>query len=358
MDWDRLYDLLSQHRLAAFFYTRRSVLGRHWPEAFTQKLRAVRAMLLLYGDQCAAQIKAVLGALRQANIHTIVLKGWAAIPTLYAGDYSARFYEDIDLLVQPSDAARVKAILASLGYQAVDDSWEGYAERFTNAQAFYHKAQPRVFGHLFTIGLHWGLVHRPYYDPKLVDIAGLFSHSEPLEVLGISARQLSTEDQVVYGCAHLGLHHEYDSSLFRLFELAALIQRGGAAFAWPYALNLAEQWRCVIPLQRTLATLHRLWPAIVPAWVMESARNLKPNLNERFVNWWIEKSRDRPTLAMLLPWITIPGLGRKIELAFKDTFPSPAYMQRRYGPAPHGFWPVLYLRRFRRAARFTSQDYD
>jgi hypothetical protein len=40
-------------------------------------------------------------ALGEAGIRSLVLKGWALIPTLYGGDYGQRTYSDIDVLVLP-----------------------------------------------------------------------------------------------------------------------------------------------------------------------------------------------------------------------------------------------------------------
>lgn len=346
LDWDRLLTLLKRHRLSAFFYSLRFSLGSGWPVEFRRQLRLDRDMLLLYGDQCAGRVAKILTGLREAGLDVVVLKGWAFIQTIYAGDHSLRFCEDIDLLVRPLDATRAAGVLRELGYRSVPECWPGYHERYLNAQAYVFTDQPQIFNRIFSAGLHWGLFHTPYYNPDQVDMQALFERARPLDVEGVGVLELSIEDQVVYGCAHWGLHHGYDEALSHYYELAALIQRAGKFLDWAAIIQRAREWRCIIPLQRILDHLEFLWPGQVPPAVLEQIHSLSPVFLERFVNWWVGKTGDRPSFEHLLIWITTPGLKRRFAMAFQLTFPSPGYLQERYGPAPWYVWPVYYFRWF------------
>ena len=344
LDWERLFALLKRHKLAAYFYILRSVLGSDWPAEFCEWLRKINYMFSLYNGQRAAFIAQVLSALRAAKVDVIVLKGWAFIQTIYAGDYSARFCIDIDIVVRPDDSAKAAGILRGLGYQPVDESWPGYAQRYLGAQTYLSSQENLPL----QIGFHWGLLSKPSYDPDQVDMDGLFSRARSLNVAGVNVLELSFEDQIVYGCVHLGLHHKYDEGLYFYYDIGALIRRAGSDLDWKAMIQCAREWYCVIPLQRVLLSLERFWPGLIPQAALEEIIQLSPIFKERFVNLWIERTRGRASFDHLLFWIVTPGLKRKFEIAFQDIFPSPAYMQKRYGPAPAGFWPILYfLRLFR-----------
>ncbi len=349
LDWGRLFNLLKWHHLAAYFYTLRPILGASWPEEFFQGLGDIRKIYILYNGQFTGHIAQVLSRLRNAGVNVIVLKGWAYIQTIYGGDYSIRFCQDIDILVHPQDSAKTAALLSDLAYQPLDESWPGYARRFMNAQQYCLFNQPNVLNLDFAIGFHWGLFHTPFYDPNQVDMDALFSRTRSLSVAGVEVLELSSEDQIVYACAHLGLHHKYDNALNNYYEIGVLIRLTGADLDWQAVIQRAQAWQCVIPLQRSLAFLESLWPGLIPPVVLEEISSIRPVFLERFVNWWFEKTRGGQAYDHLLTWITTPGLKRRFAIAFQDIFPSLKYMQKRYGPAPAGHWPLLYFRRFSRA---------
>jgi hypothetical protein len=299
----------------------------------------------------------VLSTLRNSGIDVIVLKGWAFIQTIYEGDHSVRFCEDIDLLVRPQDSFKTAGLLRDLGYQPVAESWPGYHQRYSNAQAYYLTNQPEIFSLTFMVGFHWGLIHKPFNNPNQVNMDALFSRARSLEVTGVDVLELSIEDQIAYGCAHLGLHHEYEEALYRYYEIGALIRRGGSDLDWNAMIQRAQEWQCIVPVQRVFVYLERLWPDLIPAAVLEEINALSPVFLERFVNWWIEKTRGRPSFDHLLTWITTPGLRRRFEIAFQDIFPSPEYMQKRYGPAPAGIWPIIYFRRLLHSFRLIGKSH-
>lgn len=351
MDWSRLAALLEEQHLAAYFYSLRSTFGSGWPKEFCETVRKTNYMFSLYNGQREIYVTQLLSGLRASGTQVIVLKGWAYIQTIYSGELGVRFCIDIDLLVRPEDLKKATVLLAQLDYQAVDESWPGYAERYLGAQTYYSKQDANSL----LVGFHWGLLNRPAYNPRQVNMAELFARARPLDVAGINILELSFEDQIVYGCAHLALHHRYTHALYSYYELAALIRQAGPNPDWDAILVRARDWRCIIPLQRVLARLEKLWPGLVPAVALQQVRLLRPVFKERFVNWWIEKTRGRPSFDHPLFWITMPGLLRRLEVILKDAFPSPAYMRKRYGPPPAGLWPVLYFQRFFQAFRLMKK---
>ena len=88
-------------------------------------------MMSLYGDQCGERVKALLSGLRAKGVDVVVLKGWAFIQTIYAGDHSVRYCEDIDILVLPQETSMAVSVLTQMGYQSKAETWPGRSPAFS-----------------------------------------------------------------------------------------------------------------------------------------------------------------------------------------------------------------------------------
>jgi len=347
LDWDRLYGLLKVHRLAEHFY----VLGKsqrdQWPDSFRNHLRLDRYGLMIYGDQCLGRIRTLLSALTEAGISVIVLKGWALIQSIYEGDFSQRFCEDMDILIHPKDVDVAENILQSLGYQGQKEIRTGYIRRYRNARAYFDPGQIGTVANYFSVGLHWGLFYIPAYDPRQIDVNDLFARAHNLEIADVPVHELSPEDHIVYSCAHLALHHYSDKALFRYYELGSVVASEGSPFDWDRVIESARLWHEIIPVRNILDKTDCIFKGIIPANVLKTLSKLRPIRREIWVNAWINKTGNRPVYEHFLMWLALPA-GKKFFAMLEDIFPGPDYMQRGYGYAPGGVWPLLYFRRFAR----------
>ena len=351
LNWDRLYVLVESHRLSGLFFA----LGKDadvWLSHFTQRLRKDAYQYSLYGDQCSQSIKTLLGATNSLGVRVIVLKGWAHIQTIYDQDHGQRLCEDIDILVHPKDVDVVEDTLQSLGYSQEMESWPGYDRRYNNGTRYFVPDAEVDFASTFSVGLHWGLIHIPSYDPQQIDVDSLFANAIHLDVMGESVLQLSPEHEVVFLCGHLGLHHRFDGALFRYYELASCIVNNKVAMDWQKVIDTSIQWRHILPVQRVLHRIAQFWPGTIPLEVLSSLSKMKPKYQERFVDFWVNRMGDIPALDHLLTWITFPRILERPLIALQDIFPSKEYMIARYGKAPLGFWPLLYVGRLFRALQF------
>jgi hypothetical protein len=346
LDWERLYTLLRRHRLAAHFY----VLGKsqrgRWPASFRERLRLDRYGLIIYGDQFINRIKTVLSALTEANIPVIVLKGWALIQTLYGGDHGQRVYDDIDILVHPKNAAASETILKKLGWQGGGERRPGFNHRYFNAEAFYISEQAEIPGRVFSIGFHWGLFHHPAYNPKQVDLETLFERAHPLEIAGVPVLEMSVEDNMVYNCAHVVLHHRSEEILLNYYEIAIVIKNANSTLDWQKVEQRAKCWKLVLPLKKVVKRIEEFWPGTVPASALASIEDIKPALSEQFVHIWNERTNDNLFFEHFLTWLSMSGIKRRLSFILEEIFPDRSYMKKNYGPAPGNLWPLLYVRRF------------
>ena len=341
MDWEKLYSLVVRHKLSGLAY----LLGREgpqpWPDFLQQRFQRDYYSARLWGDQCRHEVSRALAALRDAGVRLLVLKGWALIPAVYKGDTGCRVFADIDLLVSPAQAGTAERVLEGLGYRALPEVWPGFGRRYENGRSFQLPGEPGPFGTVLAIGLHWHLLILPFYFRR-VPVAGLFEQARPLEVAGEPVEALAPEDNLVYTCGHLGLHHLYDPALFRAYEMAAAIRQAGASLDWKLVLERVTGWELVLPVQRTLGWLSRLFPGLVPDPVLEQVQSLAPSRAERRVHTWMLRGRDNHAIRWMIAWFTLEWWKRP-GFVLETAVPSPAYMKQRYCPQRPALWPLAYL---------------
>lgn len=336
--------LAARNRVEGLLYA----LGRDhpglWLSGAQSRLKAGYEAARLWGVLAGSEVGAALEALQRAGIPTLVLKGWALVPTLYRGDPGLRMCGDLDLLLHPRDAGRAEVVLSGLGYRAPLEPWPGFDRRYRFARAFRRPRQPWPFADLFAVALHWSLFDTPYYFCR-INLDALFDRSRPLRVAGVEARALCPEDHLAYACGHLALHHDYDPALARYYELAALIWQARAELDWPAVAERLAEWRLVLAGQHVLGRLSGLFPGVIPATASERLSSLRPVRSECLVHAWVVRYRQNHAARALLLWLTLTGVLRRGRYLFEAAFPNSAYLAQRYGPAPLGLWPLHYFRR-------------
>jgi hypothetical protein len=269
------------------------------------------------------------------------------IYSIYGGDASRRICSDVDLLVHPRDAVAAGKILRSIVCTPEPPLWPGYAQRYHNGEIYFFAPLTDLKKDSFSVGLHWGLLHVPSYDPARVDVDGLFERSRRLNVAGVEAFDLGEPDSIVYACAHLGLHHRFEPDLFRFYDIAALV-RSASGLDWNAITRTVSDWEVILPVRWVLDQIEAFWPGLIPASARQRLAQLRPSRLERFVDRWQAWAKGRPAFDSLLVWLTFPDWRQRPLIVLQDLFPSPDYLRLRYGPATLKTWPFLYLRRLAR----------
>jgi hypothetical protein len=333
--------LATRQRAVALLYQVGKALPGLLPEAMLSPLRRMYSSGLLMGQLYARQVQPVLAGLHAAGVPVIVFKAWAAFPTVYAGGYGARPSADIDLLISPEQLKKADAQLLALGFQPQMEFWPGYRFRHHITGITYAKAISKHENYF--IDLHWGIFTRPYHDDR-IRVADFFSRAAPLQVAGEPALQLGIEDVILHACGHLSLHHQYETNLSRLYELAWWIHHSPIPVDWQAVLARTADWKLTIAMQRFAPQVQQAFPNTFPAEFMQALQSRVPDRAELKAHDWLVKYFHTP-LSLVLParWTPL-SLWNAVGLLLEAVFPGPRYLEERYGPTR--FFPLNYGRRW------------
>lgn len=278
----------------------------------------------------------VLHALR--GMPVIVLKGWALIYTQYKGDASLRQTTDLDVLLSPGSFLAARQRLLALGYAPFSPQpWESFYQTVRLGENLYKPGTVPV-------GLHQSTLPLPGKREAAM-IEDWFSHAQAVEIAGEPAFSLCAEDNLIYLCAHLALHHQYHPALFRYYDMVALLIKVGAAFDWAAVLRRAQDWQLVLPLQRCLTRLDELWRGVIPAERLAQVLALPATGAERRLHHWSAEKAHTAFTSLGEMLVSQISARAQTRLVLGTLCPSPAYMRWRYGRKPRGLGWLAYLQR-------------
>jgi hypothetical protein len=154
-NWPHLLKLVEHHRIAPLAARGAAALAATLPEDVLLTLRERSAANALEAFHYLAELQRLLGLLAGAGIRATVLKG-VPLSLIAFGDVAVREVGDIDLLIEPSDAARADAILEGSGMQRKEPIGRLTPKRRVLYARFfkdytYHPSRG------FEIDLHWRL---------------------------------------------------------------------------------------------------------------------------------------------------------------------------------------------------------
>ncbi|MDQ6827317.1 MAG: nucleotidyltransferase family protein [Gemmatimonadota bacterium] len=283
----------------------------------------------------------VLGALEQASVDAILLRGAALAATVY-DDPALRHCHDIALLVAPDDVERAADALLGAGLERVTLHGE---EGGMAALLRHETALP--------VELHTRLFSAALYELPLDELQG---RSVEVRIGGATAHVLSPADALVHVCGHAS-YSESRASLRWIGDAWLLIDRN-TDLDWDQVLQTTERSRLALPMLVALRYLTLELSARVPATLLArlEARARESTPIERDVALHgarLGAATDTGSLLREMPG----GLAVRGRVAAWLLFPSRAYVSdvlQARGPmaqlACYASRPVDYLRR-RWAAR-------
>ncbi len=160
--WQTALDLAARwHVLPAFAERLERIDGAvARPErAVVSSLRAQTALSALRSATALRQAEVVLAELSAVSIPAVVMKGIAAIATLY-GTSSRRTVSDVDVVIRPSDLAPARAALTGRGYVDCSPPFERHVSDIATSRTLHNFARTFVRDR-FEIDLHWQFGPRP-----------------------------------------------------------------------------------------------------------------------------------------------------------------------------------------------------
>ncbi len=338
IDWPAFLHLAAARGLAPLLYSvtrERAIL----PPPVRQGLRghyvhnAARATLLF------DTLHTILAAFEREDIPVILLKGAALAEIVYANP-ALRPMMDLDLLIQRPHLDAATQVLTSLGFAS--DSREprrGTTAAF-ESQIRFHRADLTDS----LVELHWSLLDSPYYQARL-DEAWFWQSARPGR--DTRAPVLGPEAQIIHLGAHMLLHHGQTIWL-GMHDIAEVCYHERDTLDWALLLAKARIMHLVLPLQRVLPRVKQGWRAPIPSAVLHELQRLPVSNDEQRAFHWITRQRASAAHHFLADFLTMPSARQRWHYALAHLFPSPLYVQQRYGMKTPWLTPFAYLRRWLR----------
>lgn len=174
----------------------------------------------------------LLQLLEAHQIPALPYKGSALTVSLY-GSLSLRPFCDLDILIQPHDLVKVKALLVEAGYDTleVNDRLE-VANTWSDTERDFVRHDRSV-----VLDLHWRIT--PRFFPFELPVEDLWHRRQSLSLLGATVPTLTPEDLLLCLCAHGA--KECWGKLKWICDVAELI-RANPSLSWDIVLQRADQF--------------------------------------------------------------------------------------------------------------------
>ena len=186
-----------------------------WPQTLIDRMAEEARLIALWEATHQKSVSQVIGALAQAGIESVVMKGTALAYAFHA-EPATRRRGDTDLLVRPEDQDRTRAIFKELGWYRKDDPHGLYYQ-----EGWLHDAAG-FFVH--AIDLHWEPSDRPVLQPVL-PIDTFFEGKRAMPTLQTHAFHPDPAIMIVHAVINQKWHalHGYDTENGRLAAARRLI---------------------------------------------------------------------------------------------------------------------------------------
>ena len=283
------------------------------------------------------EVQSVLGALHEAGVAPLILKGTALAYCLYPAPHE-RPRIDTDLFLRSEDVDRAWEVFRARGYaRAAQNTGRLVSHQFACARTDEH-------GIWHAFDLHWKLAN-PQVFANLISYDLLASRAVPVPSLGPHARVPARVDLLVIACLHQAAHHPEHLRLIWTLDVhllagslgdgraratAARRPGAGAGHDLRYGLRIAQRWLGTAIPQQVLDDLESVDPRSEPAARYVSHVSRLDNL--------------------LVDLRQLPGWRDRMRLIIEHAFPPTEYMLRRYNTTRRAWLPALYAHRLVAAA--------
>lgn len=321
-----------------------------WPSDLAARIREQAVAQAMWEMRHKLVLAPLLGALAEAGITTLLLKGSALAYDLYT-EPAARSRGDSDILVAPSDLAAARRLLASLGFAL--DTGDGSSDGHS-LQEIWNK---RDGGLSHQIDLHWQLLNAPALV-GVMDFATCAAEPLALPGLGPGAQAMSRVSTLLHTAVHRAMH------LTSPYFVDGVTYYGGDRLIWASDIDrlatalFEREW----DLLRRQAIDQGIAGACLDGLAM--ARRLLGTVIPPSVTAALGSAGSEPASDYLLgtaasrrAWSdfkAIRGWRRKVDYAVARVLPSASFMRAKYPAHSDRPLAMLYAKRtidlFRRRA--------
>jgi hypothetical protein len=261
IDWNRVTLSAGSHGVLPLVYCRLKSVDRIALAALAP-MRAQFYGHALNNLHVARELVRVSGLLKAKGIAAIAFKG--PVLALQAwGDVALRQFNDLDLLVRPTDAARAAEILIAAGY------WPRMFDRQHPEVSIARRCEDEFIrpGSPWVIDLHWEL-HPAYFDYG-PGAAAVWDRAISVKVEGAEVLTLAPDDLVLFLAVHAAKHGWINLGWICDFDAALRARRDSDL---PALAEAASGSRCLRMLLLGIALAADLLAAPIPRLFADAIR--------------------------------------------------------------------------------------
>jgi hypothetical protein len=271
LDWFKAADLASSHRLEPVLICQvQQHATARLPEAIRLCLIERFRAHTIRNFELTRELLEILSLLEKSGVRALAFKGPVLAQQLY-GHLSLREFIDLDILIAPTHASTVMALLSAKGFEPEFILTRQQFARFKGFRrhmALYHAAK-RVL-----VEVHWALASPGYTFSPDAEIA--WECTQTVSIAGRSIQTFSHETQLLFACLHQAKHNW--SRLGWLMDLAALI-RQSPAMDWQQIQNRAGSFGTARMIRLGLRLVQLLFQVTLPPriteWVVDDVCSVK-----------------------------------------------------------------------------------
>jgi hypothetical protein len=281
LDWETVLQWAAHHHVTPLLYHHVHDLnpGAVPPEALDE-LRARSRGIAARNLKFTLELLWLLQELEAAGAPGVIWKGPALAYTLYPSP-ELRTFSDLDIILQPEDRHRARAVLNRRGYRASSDEDELFGKGSQDATLW--NPDTRI-----SVDLHWGSV--PRYRAPVADFRLFWFQSTTHIVLGSELRVLEPDIHLLGLCAHGAKHGPFPWPALKWITDVEAYLRTYPPEWWTPVLERARKEGCLRMVLLGLALAEDVLGTPLPRDIsvalerQPGVRGLVPDIRRRILN--------------------------------------------------------------------------
>lgn len=281
------------------------------------------------------EIEHILLTLTEAGVDFVWMKGGALAYAVYPNP-ATRGRGDLDLWIQPGQAALATRVLNELGYALhnKEDRPEALVTLVGGELQMVKRNSP-----VGLIELQWPVLRGEWVRHTTAgDQAAIWERRASVAVGDRAFSAMAPEDTLIHLCLHQAIHHQFSAPWLRnLLDVHLLVE--SQALNWSEVTARAAAWRLATVVWTVLNVAQRLMDTKAPDEALDA---LAP---PRWRRWLIGRLRLEEALLAMRPGgygyrrfvvqLTLVDRTRdSFRLLWRGLFPDAAWLQARYGGLP------------------------